>query len=320
MSNKKILVVEDDIVLRDVLTEKLIQSGYDTTAAADGVEAMEMVQSYQPDLILLDILMPRKGGMEVMEELNANPTFKKIPVIIISNSGQPVEIERARHLGAKDFLIKAVFDPGEVLEKVAGVLSQESSTIHDEVTVEPELDDVLHSMEETAGRVGAPDIEAPIPPVAPVAPEANAVQEELTAEEPVQQSAPDPEEKSSRGSILIVEDDKFLRELFVRKLFSEGFEVDSAIDSDEAFDVLSKKKPDVIFLDLILPGMDGFEILARIKKDDTIKNIPVLVISNLGQKEDIDKAMQLGATDFLVKANFTLDEIIARVLQILHGD
>ncbi|MCK5027291.1 MAG: response regulator, partial [Candidatus Pacebacteria bacterium] len=99
--------------------------------------------------------------------------------------------------------------------------------------------------------------------------------------------------------------------------FNEGFDVDSAIDAEQAFDALKKKKPEIILLDLILPGVDGFEILTQIKADDNLKDIPVMVISNLGQKEDIDRAMELGAVDFLIKANYTLDEIISRVLTVL---
>jgi len=123
MDKKKILVVEDDNVLRDVLLEKLSRNGYDYRGAENGVVAMEKVVQYHPDLILLDILMPEKGGMEVLEELHNDAELSKIPVIVISNSGQPVEIERARELGAKAFLIKAVFEPSEVLEKIEKVLS-----------------------------------------------------------------------------------------------------------------------------------------------------------------------------------------------------
>ena len=103
-------------------------------------------------------------------------------------------------------------------------------------------------------------------------------------------------------------------------MFNEGFDVESAVDSIQVFEILSEKKPEVILLDLILPGVDGFEILGRIKKDDGLKDIPVMVISNLGQKEDIDRAMDLGAADFLIKANYTLDEIITRVLNVLQKD
>ncbi|MCK5027503.1 MAG: response regulator, partial [Candidatus Pacebacteria bacterium] len=124
--NKKILVVEDDIVLRDVLKEKLAQKGYAVFAVEDGEQALRHIADDKPDLILLDILMPRKGGMEVMEELNQDEEFKQIPIIVISNSGQPVEVQRAKDLGAKEFLIKAVFDPNEVLEKVEKVLNETS--------------------------------------------------------------------------------------------------------------------------------------------------------------------------------------------------
>ena len=123
MDTKKILVVEDDSVLRDVLMEKLLKSGYAVEGAEDGLVALEKIAQYQPDLILLDILMPKKDGMQVLKEMHEDAAMSHIPVIVISNSGQPVEIARARELGAKAFLVKAVFEPSEVLEKIEKVLS-----------------------------------------------------------------------------------------------------------------------------------------------------------------------------------------------------
>ncbi len=117
--------------------------------------------------------------------------------------------------------------------------------------------------------------------------------------------------------VLVVEDDKFLRELLVRKLASAGFDVQNAIEGTAAFAILEKRKPSIILLDLILPEMDGFEILTRIKADPKNADIPVIILSNLGQKEDTDKALKLGAIDFMVKANFTLDEIVTKVRTVL---
>jgi len=77
-----------------------------------------MMKEMKPDLILLDIVMPNKNGFEVMEEIQADETLKDIPIIVISNSGQPVEIDKAKKLGARDWLIKTEFDPQEVIEKV----------------------------------------------------------------------------------------------------------------------------------------------------------------------------------------------------------
>ena len=292
MNEKKILVVEDDGVLRDVLMEKLKTAGYKPLGAEDGEVAIQKIKEEKPDMILLDILMPKKDGMEVLEDMNADEEMKGIPVIVISNSGQPVEIERAKSLGAKDFLVKAIFDPNEVLEKVEKILAETNGDETGKDTETPEFSEKSASPSPASAGV-------PASKEAPVAEEEN--------------------KGDSKGKILVVEDDKFLRELLVRKLFSEGFTIESAIDSRSAFEVLANFKPEIILLDLILPGEDGFSILEKIKKDNNLANIPVIILSNLGQQEDIDRALALGALDFMVKANFTLDEIIEKVTKALGG-
>jgi len=115
---KKILLVEDEEIIADLLEKKLRAEGYEIKVARDGVEGLEKMREEKPDLILLDIVMPKMGGFEVMEEMQKDPALEKIPVIVISNSGQPVEIEKAKELGAKDWLIKTEFDPQEVIDKV----------------------------------------------------------------------------------------------------------------------------------------------------------------------------------------------------------
>lgn len=120
------------------------------------------------------------------------------------------------------------------------------------------------------------------------------------------------------SKILVVEDDKFLRELMMRKLESEpGFEVASAIDGENGLKAMQEQKPDIVLLDLILPGMGGFEVLSQIKNDTALADVPVIILSNLGQQEDVDRGMQLGAADYMVKAHFTPNEIIEKVRQIL---
>lgn len=283
--SKRILIVEDDSVLRDVLSQKLEKSGYIVLRAEDGVVAMEKIREFNPHMVLLDILMPRKSGMQVLEEIHADAELKKIPVIIISNSGQPIEITRARELGARDILVKAVFDPSEVLEKIERVLAVEGGKHY------PSSQKKEYVTEEVVDRT----------------PEGDVSQEQSKAEEG----------NTGGAFILVVEDDKFLRELLVRKLSKDGFDVQNAIDAAAAYAVLNDRIPKIILLDLILPGVDGFEILAHIKADPKTKDIPVIVLSNLGQKEDIEKAMALGAKDFMIKANFTLDEIIHKVRSII---
>jgi DNA-binding response OmpR family regulator len=118
--------------------------------------------------------------------------------------------------------------------------------------------------------------------------------------------------------ILIVEDDRFLRELIARKLKNEGFEVLEAVDGEEGFKRIKEEKPDLVLLDLILPGIDGFEVLARMKEDPTLISIPVIILSNLGQREEVEKGLKLGAIDYLIKAHFTPGEIIEKIKNIVR--
>ncbi|MFA4890227.1 MAG: response regulator [Candidatus Paceibacterota bacterium] len=113
--------------------------------------------------------------------------------------------------------------------------------------------------------------------------------------------------------ILVVEDDDFFRDTVAKRLEREGFDVSSAGNSKEALEILETKKPNIVLLDIILPGMDGFELLSLIKKTESIKDISVMILSNLGQKQDIEKALSLGAKDFMIKVNVNLDQIVERI-------
>lgn len=115
---KKILLIEDEEIMIDLLQRKLSQEGYALKIAKDGEEGLAAMKKEKPDLVLLDIILPKKNGFEVLEEKQKDGAIKDIPVIIISNSGQPVEINRAKDLGVKDWLIKTEFDPEEVKAKV----------------------------------------------------------------------------------------------------------------------------------------------------------------------------------------------------------
>ncbi len=117
--------------------------------------------------------------------------------------------------------------------------------------------------------------------------------------------------------ILIVEDDRFLRELIVQKLTKENYQAIEATDGEEGLKMIKEEKPDLVLLDLILPGIDGFEVLAMAKEEPELKAIPVIILSNLGQKDDIERGMKLGAADYMIKAHFTPGEIIEKIKTIL---
>jgi DNA-binding response OmpR family regulator len=117
--------------------------------------------------------------------------------------------------------------------------------------------------------------------------------------------------------VLIIEDDNFLLDLEATKLKSEGYEVISASNGEEGMERIYDEGVDLVLLDLLLPKVDGFEILKKIKEDDKLKKIPVIIFSNLSDSKDIDRAKEMGAMDFMVKSNFTLDELAQHINKIL---
>lgn len=117
--------------------------------------------------------------------------------------------------------------------------------------------------------------------------------------------------------VLIVEDDDFLLQMYVTKLELEGFKVFAAINGMQGLKNAQKEKPDLILLDLNLPEMDGFQVLEQLKKSEDTKDIPVLILTNYAQKEDIDRCLDLGAVDYLIKAHFVPSEVIAKIKEVL---
>src|SRR3989338_8622077 len=261
VNKRKILIIEDDIFLGDVLIKKLQAEGYDAELARDGGVGVKKLAEFKPDLLLLDIILPTKSGLDVLMEKNANPELKDIPVIVVSNSGQPVEINRALSLGVKDYLVKAQFDPDEVLSKVRHQLDQQ--------------DHETGGGEKLANLTGK--------------------------------------------KVMWVEDDKFLSDIISRKLVGEGCKLVHSTSGEEALSLVEAEMPDVIVLDILLSGIDGFEILKRLKENVKVKKIPVILLSNLGQKADVEKGEKLGAQKFLVKATMNLDEIVEEIKRAIDG-
>ncbi len=119
--------------------------------------------------------------------------------------------------------------------------------------------------------------------------------------------------------IVIVEDDKFLGGLVSKKLIDEGCVVHHVESGELAQAVVEAEAPDLIFLDLLLPGISGFDVLGELKKNTKTKDIPVVVLSNLGEREDIRRGLDLGAASFLIKASMTVDSIIGEASRILRA-
>src|SRR5689334_6208663 len=117
--------------------------------------------------------------------------------------------------------------------------------------------------------------------------------------------------------LLLVEDEKMLADMYTTKFVMEGFEAEKAYDGAAGVALAKTFLPDIILLDVIMPKLDGFGALKMLKADATTKDIPVVLLTNLGQDEDIKKGRQLGAVDYFVKANHTPAEVVAKAREVL---
>lgn len=262
MSKKIILLVDDDPILSEVVKNRIEETGYICIWERDGKLGLDRLKTLTPHLLLLDIMMPNMNGYEVLEHINADPALAATPVMVISNSGEPVEIQKILKLGVRDFIVKAHFSPEEVLEKIKKIIG------------EP-VDD---------GRADAPKSKR----------------------------------LHNKTTILIVEDDTTLSEIATDRLRHEGYQVYTVFEGNDALKVAGEIKPDLMLLDILMPGMNGFEVLERLKADPKLRDIAVIIFSNLAQEKDIAKGRQLGAADYIVKSNFTPSLIVEHIDKVLN--
>lgn len=123
MGKKKLLLVEDDSVLQKALQDYLLAENFDVVSALDGEEGIRLAKSEKPDLVLLDIILPKKDGYEVIKEIRADAAFKDVPIVLLTNLGSLSDVEKALNLGATTYLVKADYKLEEVTEKIKGILN-----------------------------------------------------------------------------------------------------------------------------------------------------------------------------------------------------
>ena len=122
---------------------------------------------------------------------------------------------------------------------------------------------------------------------------------------------------ADKKTILLVEDDAFVSDIYQTKLDKEGFNVEMAVNGVEAMKILEKTKPDLILLDIVMPYMDGMEVLKKLKEKEEWKSIPVVLLTNLSEKEKVEEGLGMGANDYLIKSHFTPTEVLDKVKTLL---
>ena len=123
MDGKKILLTEDDEFLSTLIKNRLTREGFEVAIAKDGDEVIALIKSFKPDLVLMDIILPRKLGFEVLEEIQKDPNLSRVPFMVMSNLGQDSDVKRAKELGAVDYFIKARVMIDDLIAKIKGFLN-----------------------------------------------------------------------------------------------------------------------------------------------------------------------------------------------------
>lgn len=124
-------------------------------------------------------------------------------------------------------------------------------------------------------------------------------------------------DENTKKKILIIEDDRSLQNALVEMITQAGYTAVSALDGGEGLQKISSEKPDLVLLDIILPKKDGYEVLEAVKKNEATKNVPVLILTNLEEIDNVQKALDLGATTFMVKSDFSLKDVLGKVKETL---
>ncbi len=266
----KILIVEDEEYLSDMYKLKFEQEGYTVAIARDGEEAFLLAKKEQPDLVLLDLILPKLDGFKVLEKLRKEPSTKKIKVIILSNLGQSDEVNKGLASGADGYFIKANLTPSQLLEKVNAVFNNQGKA------AENEKDKMIH-------------IEN--------------FEHQAAAKKP--------------AKILLIEDEEAIINMYKLRFDKEGFQIEVAKNGAWGLKLARQKKFDIILLDMVMPAMNGYEAIKALKSDDNTKDVPIIILSNSAQDQDIAKAKKLGAAACLLKSMITPAKLVQEVEKIL---
>jgi len=294
-----LVLLEDDEFLAEVIVRKLTSVGADIKRYRNGLEGLAAIRQYTPDLVLLDIMMPIMNGYEVLQVMSEEHLIEEVPVMVVSNSGQPVEIDKVMKLGVKDYVVKVDFTPDEVLEKARAILIALKKAKGESV------------LEYTVA-MPAPASAASVTPVSKNETPSLVAQ----AVTPVATPSTNTAQSLEALKVLVVEDDPLLKNLLAVKLTASGCLPLYVDDGLKAYDLAITFKPDVVLLDLMIPGMDGFGVLEKFQGDSALRDVPVFVFSNKSSEQDKQRVFSLGAKLFKQKAETNLSEVVNELYKL----
>jgi DNA-binding response OmpR family regulator len=259
----RILVVDDERQNLDLMEAMLTSSGFDVLLAGGGEEGLRLAREQKPDLILLDLMMPGLSGFEVCARLKTDPQTGGIPVLFVTALSQISDKERALAAGGDDFLTKP-YQRAELLARVEALLKVRH--------LNRDLDRALAYLHELEVTRHAQHPRKPAPSVPPA---------------------------EGAGTLLVVDDELLARQLFADVLRDAGYIAHEAENGEKALEIVRKEAIDVVLLDIMMPGMSGLEVLAKL--GEVAPDSPVIIVTANPTSDNAIAALRLGAFDFIVK-------------------
>ncbi len=301
MSFYRILVVDDDDDLRDLLLMTM-RPNFEVVLAVDGLDALKHLSAYQPDLAILDLDLPLMNGFELCTAIRNHPDFRDIPVLFLSGQGSTDNIKKGYAAGANLFMVKPI-DAARILKNVEMTIQQKRPLLRPKRFTLEQLREF-----EAAGTLPvagpSPSPETPAPAQSPAQPTSYRQERaHVAAAQPPPGNEPEPVAR-----VMVVDDDDDMRQLMDLSL-NQDFEVTLARDGLEAVRKIVDYQPDVVLLDVMMPGMNGFHLLQSIRRNPSLHDLPIVIVSARASQRDRDHAAQLGANGFIAKP-FRPEELV----------
>lgn len=306
MAKYRVLIIDDDDDARRILAIAL-SARYEVVEACDGLDALSKLETYEPDFAIIDIMMPLMDGYQVCEAIRRHPRFKTMQVMFLSAFGSKENIKKSYAVGANLFMTKPV-DPERVLKNIDFTIQHEPPPLRVKKYSIDQIDKLDVPPREKMPAMQPPPSAAPRVVSVPAPPE--------VAPPPAQPEAFAPAAAGGRhpARILVVDDDPEMLQMVDLALRDE-FEITTACNGLEAIEHMVDYEPDLMLMDIMMPKMNGYQLLQSIRRNAYFKNLPVIVISAKSTPRDREYAARLGATDFIAKP-YHIDELNAALQKV----
>jgi len=281
----RLLLVEDEQVNRDLFRRRLERKGYAVVTAENGLGAVALAAGEKPDLVLMDLGLPDIDGWEATRRIKADPATAAVPVLVLSAHAGDDARQKAFAAGCEEFETKPV-NWDALFKKIETALARAAERAKAALPPAVPDDTVDLGSAPPAGEPGAgTDVLRPAP--APAAAKPKDDEKELCAVQPKR--------------ILVVEDNDANRVMLCRRLNARGYATTQAADGRQALDAVLKQRFDLVLCDIMMPGVDGYEVLREMKADPDLAAVPVIMISALDEMAGIVRCIEMGAEDYLQK-------------------